>query len=136
MQTLEEKYLPYPDPGSSEELKARSQDLAKFVRALRRECVALHRRIEAIQSLKEGLERRRGVTEVRSLDREGREIEIEFMGKLIARIYIGTNGTIEKVIVRHDMKEGSSLKAKVIEMKILDGDGRIESLLLRICELV
>jgi central kinetochore subunit Mal2/MCM21 len=129
MKALVEKYLPYPEKGD-DNLKARPQDLGRFVRAVRRECVALGKRKEAVAGLKEGLGRAHGVGEVTSLDGEGKEVEIELLNKHIARVSIKMDGTIEKVVV----KGGASVKGKAIERFILGGDGRIESLLARMSD--
>lgn len=132
LKALAERYIPYPD-ASEEGDENQRQDLSKFLRAIRRECVSLHKRIEAVQMLEEELGRTQGVLEARALDIEGREAEIEFLDKHIARISIDTDGTIEKVVVRHCSRGGgASVRGKAIERMILGGDGRIESLMTRI----
>ncbi|TID12786.1 putative cenp-o kinetochore centromere component protein [Venturia nashicola] len=134
VKALGEKYLPYPDE-DEEGAEKRRQDVGRFLRAVRRECVSLHKRVEAVQMLKEELGREQGVLEVRALDTEGREAEIEFMDKHIARISIATDGTIEKVIVRH-ISPGTeaSIRRKAIERIIKAGDNKIDSLTTRLIE--
>ncbi|QDS67972.1 hypothetical protein FKW77_009085 [Venturia effusa] len=130
---LGQRYIPYPDKNEEGD-ENRPQDLPRFVRAVRRECVSLHKRIEAVQTLQEELGRALGVMEVRALDGEGREVEIEFVDKHVARISVDTDGTIGKVVVRNGSQGGASVRGKAIERLVLGGDGRIDSLLTRLSD--
>lgn len=139
LKALGERFIPYFDSDASSSAEGGienrpPQDLSKFLRAVRRECVSLHKRIEAIETLKEELARTQGVREVRGLDIEGREAEIEFVDRHIARISIDTDGTIEKVFVRKTPRGETGLRGKAIERMVLGGDGRIESLTARLSD--
>lgn len=132
VKALGQRFLPYSE-GDEEDGEKRPQDLGKFLRSVRRECVCLHRRVEAVATLREELGREQGVLEVRTLDVEGRDAEIEFADKYIARISVDTDGTIDKVGVRHGSRGGgASIRGKAIERMILGGDGRIDSLTARL----
>jgi central kinetochore subunit Mal2/MCM21 len=134
LKALVENYLPFPKDGG-DDLKGRPQDLARFVRAVRRECVALGKRVEAVEGLREKLGRAQVVGEVRGLDKEGREVEIEFIDKHVARVSVGTDGRIEKVVLSHGVRGGgASVRGKAIERIILGGDGSIEGLVGRLSE--
>lgn len=140
MQSLIKKYLPFnssnEDGDASLKATAQQQDLAKFVRALRKELVAHHKRVEAFESLKQGLSKRHGVKEVKMLEVAAKEIEINFTRGLMARVRIAADGKIEKVAVgptsgnnddSHDMKAYREVR-KAIE----GGSGRVDDLVERL----
>lgn len=134
VEALGERFLPYA-PGGGEEGDQRPQDVGRFLRAVRRECVCLRKRVEALDILKAELGRARGVVGVRVLDGEGREAEIEFVDKYVARVSVDTDGTIGKVVVRNGSRgSGASVRGKTIERVILGGDGRIETLTARLSD--
>jgi central kinetochore subunit Mal2/MCM21 len=142
LQALAKRYLPYNAEEEDEvPLKGnRAQDLPKFVRALRKELVAHHKRVAAYELLKRDLGRKHGVDEVKMLDATAREIEILFSNKVVARLRVATDGKIEKVAIGPSSNtsdaEGSperSMKTYREIKKVIEGvDGRIEDLATRL----
>ena len=132
LKALIEKHLPFSE-GGGDNLKGRPQDLARFVRAVRRECVALGKRVETVERLREELGRAQEVGEVICLDNEGREVEIKFVDKHAARVSVGTDGRIEKIVVKNGARGGgASVRGKAIERMILGADGSIEGVVGRL----
>ncbi|KIW07973.1 uncharacterized protein PV09_01872 [Verruconis gallopava] len=136
LQSLVKKYLPYKVSEDNSLKAGPPQDLPKFVRSLRKELVAHHKRIEAYKHLKEELENRRGVSSVKMLDSTAKEIEILFTNNILARIRVELNGRIERVAVGPSPDAGTEEhSAKVyreIKRTIESGDGRIDSLSTRL----
>jgi central kinetochore subunit Mal2/MCM21 len=101
LQSITRKYLPYTAEDEEDNPKsvAKVQDLPLFVRALRKELVSHHKRLEAYKRLKQELEGKHGVQKVDMLDSTGNEIEIEFSSDIKARLRVSTDGKIEKVAV-------------------------------------
>ena len=136
MHRLVKKYLPFiADAKDASLLKSAvaAQDLSKFVRALRKELIAHHKRVEACEQLKKDLGRRQGVEEVKMLDVSGREIEIIFVEHMLARIRVGTDGAIERAVTgpsktAPDDGAGSMQVYREIKKVIEGGSGRIDDL--------
>lgn len=136
LQTLVRRYLPLREEDASEK-QGSEQDLSKFVRALRKELVAHHKRLDAFQKLKREMGKRHGVEEVTMLDVSGKEVEIVFVSKIVARLRIATSGKIEKVAVGpsqavDEVPENAMKSYREIKKVIEGGDGRIDSLLVRL----
>jgi central kinetochore subunit Mal2/MCM21 len=144
LQALAKKYLPFNiqdednDSGSVKQCPA--QDLPKFVRALRKEVVAHHKRIDAYERIQRALGRYPGVGEANMLDATGKEIEILFTNGAVARLRIATDGKVEKVAVGAAPKASSEKALPDLDMKtfreikkaIEGGDGRIDDLAVRL----
>ena len=136
LQALAKKHLPFRSEDEAESLKGGrvTQDLPRFVRALRKELVAHHKRVEAVEKLRKALGRRQGVEEVEMLDTSGKEIEITFHKGVLARLRVGVDGKIEKVAVgpssssTADSPEGSMNAYRGIKKIIESGGGRIDDL--------
>lgn len=137
LQPLISKYLPYARDDAAQGEQA--QNLPRLVRALRRELVAHHKRLEAYASLKRDLGNRHGVEEVKMLDASGRELEIQFAGKITARIRVGVDGKVEKTAVgptkavhAEEIEAAASKLCRKIRGFIEEGDGRVGGLVERI----
>ena len=138
LQQLVAKYLPEPASHAGEDEVSRTaqpQNLPRFVRALRRELVAHHKRLEACETLKKELGRKHGVDGVKMLDVTGCELEIAFTDGSIARLKVSTDGTIANIAVvpgrTADGEEALTGQARPLRQlkRVIEGrDGRIEGL--------
>jgi central kinetochore subunit Mal2/MCM21 len=143
LQTLVKRYLPFTteDEDDNPKTMARAQqNLPSFVRALRKALVSHHKRLEAYRHLKQALEGKHGVEEVKMLDSIGNEIEMVFRDNIIARMRISTDGRIEKVAVGPSQTAGAnvistenSAKAyREIKKAIEGAGGRVDDLVERL----
>ena len=136
MQAIARKHLPFQSEEDEDLLKAgqQKQDLPKFVRALRKELVSHHKRVEAFEGLKKSLGRRQGVEEVKMLDTSGKEIELVFIKGTMAQIRVASDGKIEKVAVgpsssmATESPAGSMKAYREVKKAIEGGGGRIDDL--------
>ncbi|GFF54405.1 hypothetical protein CNMCM6936_000094 [Aspergillus lentulus] len=154
LEKLESVYLPLPPtPESTEEdapLKpgkgrVRRQDLRGLVRELRRQLVAWHLRVDAVNMLKEdlggvqdgtvggGVDESRlepndlGIVSLAPTALEARYIRLEWEDGRVGRFRLSDTGVIERAVVIGDRGRDKRLEALFI-----GGDGRVETLLDRL----
>ncbi|KAJ5967878.1 hypothetical protein N7501_004126 [Penicillium viridicatum] len=137
---------PEPEPakrwkksGSS----TRRQDLRGFVRELRRELVAWHMRVDAIDFLREKLglvgeggkslpfdispDRDTGIISLAAAAVEARYVRVEWVDGRVGRFKLSNVGVVERAVVIGD--EG---RDKKVEDAMTGGDGRVETVLDRL----
>lgn len=130
---------PWKKSGSS----VRKQDLRGFVRELRRELVAWHMRVDAIEFLREKLglvgegggslpfdvspDRDTGIVSLAAVSVESRYVRIEWVDGRVGRFKLSNAGVVERAVVIGD--EG---RDKKIEDAMTDGGGRVETVLDRL----
>lgn len=101
------------------------------MREVRREVVGGERRRGAVERVRERvLGEGSGVRDVKVTDKEGRDVRIEWRDGATARVRLGKDGRVEKVVV---LGEGG--RAREMERKLLGGDGRVEGLAERVREM-
>lgn len=165
MSKLEGVYLPRPgvmrdngdaDGGSSggdededaEPVKlgkksGRRQDLRGFVRELRRELVAWHMRVDAVEFLREKLglvgedggslpfdvspDRDTGIVSLAAVAVEARYVRVEWVDGRVGRFKLSNAGVVERAVVIGD--EG---RDKKVEDAMTGGGGRVETVLDRL----
>lgn len=133
LQSLVRRHLPFATEEEDENPKnvTRVQNLPGFVRAVRKELVSHHKRLEAFEHLKQGLEGKHGVQKVEMLDSTGSELEIVFRDNIMARLRVSTDGRIEKVAVGQTrgtesmLSEGSARAYRDVKKAI---EGRVDDL--------
>ncbi|KAI3115453.1 hypothetical protein CBS147333_953 [Penicillium roqueforti] len=165
MSKLEGVYLPRPgvmrdngdaDGGSSggdededaEPVKlgkksGRRQDLRGFVRELRRELVAWHMRVDAVEFLRQKLglvgedggslpfdvspDRDTGIVSLAAVAAEARYVRVEWVDGRVGRFKLSNAGVVERAVVIGD--EG---RDKKVEDAMTGGGGRVETVLDRL----
>jgi central kinetochore subunit Mal2/MCM21 len=161
---VEGVYLSFPGSGQSQEgdsdeegeeesemvkglrKNGRKQDLRGFVRELRRELVAWHLRVDAVELLREKLglseeetlidpaerlspEARGGIVGLAATAVEARYVRLEWEDGRVGRFKLSNAGIVERAVVIGD--EG---RDKQIEDAMTGGGGRVETLLERLRE--
>lgn len=153
---LERTYLPVPraGPGGEEEeelkpwkMKQRTrQDLRGLVRELRKELVAWHLRSDALDLLRERLGFEHdgeqilagnadalagplGIVSLSSMGLDARYFRIQWQDGRIGRLRISNTGTVMRAVVIKDRG-----RDKLMEVAMMGGDARVESLLERLVE--
>ncbi|CAI7578709.1 unnamed protein product [Penicillium glandicola] len=121
----------------------RKQDLRGFVRELRRELVAWHMRVDAVEFLREKLglvgegggslpfdvspDRDTGIVSLAAVALEARYVRVEWVDGRVGRFKLSNAGVVERAVVIGD--EG---RDKKIENAITGGGGRVETVLDRL----
>lgn len=121
----------------------RKQDLRGFVRELRRELVAWHMRVDAIDFLREKLglvgeggkslpfdvspDRDTGIVSLAAVAVEARYVRVEWVDGRVGRFKLSNVGVVERAVVIGD--EGRDKKG---EDAMTGGDGRVETILDRL----
>jgi hypothetical protein len=121
------------------------QDLALFVRALRRELVSHAKRVDSIEEMqaaaathrtvgkKSGGRASGGITVVRMCDPGAREVELEWGNGDVARLRVGVDGVVGKVVVRsREGGGGGGRRRRGLERLILGEGGRVDGVLWRL----
>ncbi|KGO77380.1 Centromere protein Cenp-O [Penicillium italicum] len=130
---------PWKKSGSS----SRKQDLRGFVRELRRELVAWHMRVDAIDFLRERLglvgedgkslpfdvspDRDTGIVSLAAVAVEARYVRVEWVDGRVGRFKLSNAGVVERAVVIGD--EG---RDKKLEDAMTGGGGRVETVLDRL----
>ncbi|KGO59201.1 Centromere protein Cenp-O [Penicillium expansum] len=130
---------PWKKSGSS----TRKQDLRGFVRELRRELVAWHMRVDAIDFLREKLglvgedgkslpfdvspDRDTGIVSLAAVAVEARYVRVEWVDGRVGRFKLSNAGVVERAVVIGD--EG---RDKKVEDAMTGGGGRVETVLDRL----
>ncbi|CAG8898831.1 unnamed protein product [Penicillium egyptiacum] len=130
---------PWKKSGSS----ARKQDLRGFVRELRRELVAWHMRVDAVEFLREKLglvgegggslpfdvspDRDTGIVSLAAVAVEARYVRVEWVDGRVGRFKLSNAGIVERAVVIGD--EG---RDKKVEDAMTGGGGRVETILDRL----
>ncbi|KAJ5520041.1 Centromere protein Cenp-O [Penicillium fimorum] len=123
--------------------RVRKQDLRGFVRELRRELVAWHMRVDAVEFLREKLglvgegggslpfdvspDRDTGIASLEGVSLETRYVRVEWIDGRVGRFKLSNAGVVERAVVIGD--EG---RDKKIEDAMTGGDGRVETVLDRL----
>jgi central kinetochore subunit Mal2/MCM21 len=130
---LAAKYLPTPDTGSDDVLKARKQDLPRFVRCLRREIASYHNRVAAIAGMRKafGLDVKKGrnkgkgreliIRDISAADAEAKQIRFEWVDGRIGRAVVDGKGEIQKCVII-----GEDGRDRDMERRILGGNRTID----------
>lgn len=145
---LELAYLPIPRRVSADALKpgkgGRRQDLQGFVRELRRELVAWHMRVDAVDYLREKLgvivdgrevpydvspDRETGVASLAAAAVEARYVRLEWVDGRVGRFKLSNAGIVERAVVIGDQG-----RDKKTEDAMTGGGGRVETVLDRLKE--
>ncbi|KXG46152.1 Centromere protein Cenp-O [Penicillium griseofulvum] len=121
----------------------RKQDLRGFVRELRRELVAWHMRVDAVEFLREKLgfvgeggaslpfdvspDRDTGIVSLAAVSLETRYVRVEWVDGRVGRFKLSNVGVVERAVVIGD--EG---RDKKIEDAMTGGGGRVETVLDRL----
>jgi central kinetochore subunit Mal2/MCM21 len=121
----------------------RKQDLRGFVRELRRELVAWHMRVDAVEFLREKLgfvgeggvslpfdvspDRDTGIVSLTAVSLETRYVRVEWVDGRVGRFKLSNVGVVERAVVIGD--EG---RDKKIEDAMTGGGGRVETVLDRL----
>ncbi|KAJ5922081.1 hypothetical protein N7516_009784 [Penicillium verrucosum] len=121
----------------------RKQDLRGFVRELRRELVAWHMRVDAIDFLREKLglvgesgkalpfdvspDRDTGIVSLAAVGAEARYVRVEWVDGRVGRFKLSNAGVVERAVVIGD--EG---RDKKVEDAMTGGGGRVETVLDRL----
>ena len=123
IQDLISRYLPSSSKNSMSDdgyaQKKKEQDIPSFVRALRKELVALQRRKDALKRLVNA----RGVKAVKALDAEERYWKVEWQEGGFARLNVSNKGEVEEVV--SVMENGSRDRKRERRLR---GVGRVEGL--------
>ncbi|CAP85543.1 Pc20g02140 [Penicillium rubens Wisconsin 54-1255] len=122
---------------------ARKQDLRGFVRELRRELVAWHMRVDAVEFLREKLglvgegggplpfdvspDRDTGIVSLAAVAIEARYVRIEWVDGRVGRFKLSNTGIVERAVVIGDQG-----RDKKVEDAITGGGGRVETVLDRL----
>ncbi|KAF3019640.1 hypothetical protein E8E15_008465 [Penicillium rubens] len=122
---------------------ARKQDLRGFVRELRRELVAWHMRVDAVEFLREKLglvgegggplpfdvspDRDSGIVSLAAVAIEARYVRIEWVDGRVGRFKLSNTGIVERAVVIGDQG-----RDKKVEDAITGGGGRVETVLDRL----
>jgi central kinetochore subunit Mal2/MCM21 len=132
---LAAKYLPTPSTASGEALKARKQDLPRFVRCLRREIASYHNRIAAITGMRKafGLDVKKGknkgkgrelvIRDISAADAEAKQIRFEWVDGRIGRAVVDGKGQIQKCVII-----GEDGRDRDMERRILSGNKTIDQM--------
>ncbi|TVY85611.1 hypothetical protein LAWI1_G008575, partial [Lachnellula willkommii] len=114
---LAENYLPtgkgatgISGNGGKKAPGAKTQDIRKFVRALRKEVVGYHNRISVIKGLrrefrldekenKKGKGREKVISDISAADAEARQVRIEWVDGRIGRFTVDEGGSVVKAVV-------------------------------------
>jgi central kinetochore subunit Mal2/MCM21 len=127
------KYMPTPDAGSDDVLKARKQDLPRFVRCLRREIASYHNRVAAIAGMRKafGLDVKKGrnkgkgreliIRDISAADAEAKQIRFEWADGRIGRAVVDGKGEIQKCVII-----GEDGRDRDMERRILGGNRTID----------
>jgi central kinetochore subunit Mal2/MCM21 len=132
---LAAKYLPTSSAASEDVLKARKQDLPRFVRCLRREIASYHNRIASIAGLRKafGLDVKKGknkgkgreliIRDISAADAEAKQIRFEWVDGRIGRAVVDGKGMIQKCVII-----GEDGRDRAMERRILSGDRTIDQM--------
>jgi central kinetochore subunit Mal2/MCM21 len=134
---LAARYLPVPKLDGGDEGKGKvTQDLGRFVRALRRQIVAYHNRTAVIKNLRKefkldedkekgrkGKEKERVIVDISAADAEAKQVRIEWVDGRVGRCVVGDGGNVEKCVVI-----GEQGRDWEIERRILGGERRDPSM--------
>ncbi|OJJ44244.1 hypothetical protein ASPZODRAFT_71867 [Penicilliopsis zonata CBS 506.65] len=152
LDSLAEIYLPSQaahhkssrEDSDEEELKppqTRKQDLPAFVREIRRELVAWHLRLDAVEFLKEELAKHtesipaesegERIVSLAATALEARYIRLEWADGRVGRFKVSDSGRVERAVVI-----GDSGRDKALEYALTGGDARVESVLNRLLDTV
>jgi central kinetochore subunit Mal2/MCM21 len=129
---LAAKYLPTPSI-AGDVVKARKQDLPRFVRCLRREAASYHNRVTAIAGLRKafGLDVKKGkgkgrelvIRDISAADAEAKQIRFEWMDGRIGRAVVDGKGHLQKCVII-----GEDGRDRQMERRILSGDKTIDGM--------
>lgn len=127
---LAARYLPAP---GSEGATERQQDLARFVRTLRREIVRYHNRVAVIAELRKavGLDGKRkdarsvaeksSILAISAADTEAKQIRIDWKDGRSGRLVIGDDGEVVKLVIL-----GERGRERTLTRDLLSGGSRLE----------
>jgi central kinetochore subunit Mal2/MCM21 len=135
---------PAPTKSSRSKSSIRKQDLSGFVRELRRELVAWHMRVDAIDLLREwvGLvdsegrvtpsedvspDPSTGIVGLAAVSIEARYVRVEWEDGRVGRFKLSNGGVVERAVVI-----GDTGRDKVTEDLMTGGGGRVEGILERL----
>lgn len=138
LQNLLAKHLPPP----GKQRGGKGQNLTRLVKEMRGELVAHHKRVEAVEKLRD--ECRGKKVEVQMVDLSGRELEVRWEDGAVAKVRVGRDGVVEGAVARLAVEERSKGVGKRmvdVERRILGRDvtgegeaGRVEGLVQRLVE--
>ena len=135
---LAARYLPPPakaDDGEQQR-SAKKQDLARFVRTLRREIVRYHNRIAVIADLRKAVgldaKKKKGrksldespLLDISAADPEAKQVKVEWRDGRTGRLIIGDDGEVVKLLVF----EGKSRDRDATRELLGEGTTRLEDL--------
>jgi central kinetochore subunit Mal2/MCM21 len=143
---LESAYLPRfragDDPAKPWKGTGRKQDLQGFAREVRRELVAWHMRVDAVEFLREKLglivegrevpydvspDRETGVLSLAAVAIEARYVRLEWVDGRVGRFKLSNAGIVERAVVIGDQG-----RDKKTEDAMTGGGGRVETVLDRL----
>ena len=89
---------------------AKTQDLSRFTRALRREIIGYHNRVQIIKNLRKefkldekvgrkGKGRERVIADISAADAEAKQVRIEWVDGRIGRAVVGDKGEVKKCVI-------------------------------------
>jgi central kinetochore subunit Mal2/MCM21 len=114
LSALASKYLPCGKGasaiGSANGNGAKTQDLSRFTRALRREIMGYHNRVQVIKNLRKefkldekvgrkGKGRERVIADISAADAEAKQVRIEWVDGRIGRAVVGERGEVRKCVI-------------------------------------
>lgn len=135
---LAENYLPtgkgatgISTNGGKKAPGAKTQDIRKFVRALRREVVGYHNRISVIKGLRrefrldekenrKGKGREKVISDISAADAEARQVRIEWVDGRIGRFTVDEGGSVVKAVVM-----GEQGRDREVERVLVGGMGGV-----------
>lgn len=127
---LAARYLPAPRSEGAEE---RQQDLARFVRTLRREIVRYHNRVSVIAELRKAvgldgkrkdameLTERSSILAISAADTEAKQVRIDWKDGRSGRLVIGDDGEAVKLVIL-----GERGRDRTLTRELLSGGSRLE----------
>lgn len=129
---LAARYLPAPAVADGS-VAGRQQDLARFVRTLRRELVRYHNRVAVIAELRKavGLDGKRkdaielseksSIFAISAADTEAKQVRIDWKDGRSGRLVIGDDGDVVKLVVL-----GERGRERTLTRELLSGGSRLE----------
>ncbi|KIN07874.1 hypothetical protein OIDMADRAFT_151759 [Oidiodendron maius Zn] len=125
---LAARYLPVTKCDSGDHGKDKvTQDLGRFVRALRRQIVGYQNRTSVIKSLrrefkldegrqsgKKGKEREKVIVDISAADAEAKQVRIEWVDGRVGRCVVGDTGNVEKCVVIGEQGRDWEVERRII----------------------